>query len=228
MGMILCDYCRAQKPDLPIGENTLLRVAEVLANGSKGRAIGEIQAETSCDDLTAKKWIDHFEACCWSWPVSAGDIQVLNLIDAAFMHIQKPEHFTDYTHCDECSEHDNTLRGRTRETLRRKDLGNPGWDPLCFTTEEGIGYLFPALARFSFMPDGHAQYGCYIDQLIWHLSYEGGNNRFFRWCNAQQRAAVFALLKHLSLTRNELVIATMSEDKLTIAMSTWNTSQNET
>ena len=70
------------------------------------------------------------------------DSDILTVVQQAFCHCPKPEHFTDYGHCEECREHDDTLRVKTVETLTRDDVRHSGWDPLCFTSPEGIAYLF--------------------------------------------------------------------------------------
>jgi hypothetical protein len=66
------------------------------------------------------------------------DDAILSVVAAAFDECQRPKHFTDYTHCCECAEHDVLLRSRNRGTLTVADVGNPGWDPLCFVTNEGL------------------------------------------------------------------------------------------
>lgn len=65
------------------------------------------------------------------------DGDILTGIDAAFCGIGRPEHFTNFTHCEECAEHDELLRMRDRETLCLEDVGNPGWDPICFCSSSG-------------------------------------------------------------------------------------------
>src|SRR5262249_49177662 len=61
----------------------------------------------------------------------------------------KPEHFTKYRHCCECAEHDETLLAYDVNTIGVEQLGNPGWDPLCFATSEGFLYYLPALMRIT-------------------------------------------------------------------------------
>jgi hypothetical protein len=60
------------------------------------------------------------------------DAEVLSALGVAFAGCERPEHFTDFQHCCECAEHDELLRSRDLDTLRVEDVGNPGWDPLCF------------------------------------------------------------------------------------------------
>jgi hypothetical protein len=50
----------------------------------------------------------------------------------------KPEHFTTYRHCCECAEHDATLLAYDVNAIGVEQLGNPGWDPLCFVSPEGF------------------------------------------------------------------------------------------
>lgn len=73
------------------------------------------------------------------------DATVLAAVGAGFAGVGQPEHFTDFAHCCGCAERDELLRSRNRDTLKIEDVGNPGWDPLCFCSAEGITY-FPALA----------------------------------------------------------------------------------
>jgi hypothetical protein len=75
------------------------------------------------------------------------DLQIMSVIHEAFAAEPRPEHFTNYTHGCECAEHNELLRARDRETLGLEDVGNPGWDPICFVTAEGFRYYLPALVR---------------------------------------------------------------------------------
>ena len=79
----------------------------------------------------------------------SSDAQVLETIQQAFASSPRPRHFTNYTHCSECAEHDEVLRSRDVQTLRIEDVGNPGWDPICFISPEGFAYYVPALARLA-------------------------------------------------------------------------------
>lgn len=57
--------------------------------------------------------------------------------------VPKPAHFTDYWHCWECAEHDATLLAADVDSIGLPQLGHPGWDPLCFSSAEGILYTCP-------------------------------------------------------------------------------------
>lgn len=148
------------------------------------------------------------------------DSEVLAAIDAAFAGVSKPEHFTNYKHCEECAEHDETLRMHDRSTLLVSHVGNPGWDPLCFTSPHGKAYYMPTLARFALDPPTH-QHGWYGDQLLFHLYADGADNALIKYCNAEQRTAVAALLAHFVETRASSIEALAREDELLRAYEFW-------
>lgn len=217
----VCEYCRKSTPFLKVRESDFEAILKVLSNGSKTLAASELKHFAQCSDSEAGAWIDHLLDCMYAWPLSEADEEVLRAIDNAFAHVPKPEHFTNYMHCDECEEHDNTLRGRTRETLRRQDLGNVGWDPISFTNPEGIGYLFPALARYALLPNAWRDHDWYACQLLLHLSKEYVNNGFLAWCAPQRREAVYSLLEHLAATRLSGIEDSMYQRELRASLSAW-------
>jgi hypothetical protein len=151
------------------------------------------------------------------------DADILRLVNEAFAGCARPAHFTDHTHCEECADHDELLRSRDRETLRLEDVGNPGWDPMCFVTDAGFGYYFPALARLA-LAAPEEELDWYPRQLLFHLTYDGQANRHRRSLTPDQRGAVAALLRHLSETRPRLVEANGCADELRLAIDLWSRS----
>jgi hypothetical protein len=218
-----CHTCGTVLPQLSVDSNALDCIVRALSKGSQTIAALELRHFASCSDQEATRWVDHLLACVFTWPSSEADEAELGKIDRAFGGIEKPEHFTNYAHCEECLHHDNTLRSRTRETLRREDLGNPGWDPISFCSPEGCGYLFPALARFALLPSVWRNNDWYGQQLLFHLSYEDAENEFFRWCSPAQRAAVSGFLRYLMETRAPAVSEHGCDDELLSALQVWDT-----
>jgi len=129
------------------------------------------------------------------------DSSVLAEIDAAFGSTTRPQQFTVQDGDPECMDHDALLSSRTPSTLSLKDVGNVCWDPLCECLPAGIAYLFPALARFALARPTESGYW-YGGQLIFHLSYDGANNRFLHHCSQCHRAAVASLLAHIIESRH--------------------------
>ena len=110
-------------------------------------------------------------------------------IDEEFSAIEKPNHFTNYLHCEECREHDDTLRRHTRESISLMELGNPGWDPICFIEgPKAFQYYLPALARLA--AGRGDEY--YLDQFLFHL-----NEGRITSMSASARIAVANFLREL-------------------------------
>lgn len=149
------------------------------------------------------------------------DADILRRVHDAFATCERPTHFTDYMHCPECAEHDELLRTRTPETLTLDDVGNPGWDPLCFVEPTGFAYYFPSLARLVLVaPD--AEHDWYGPQLLFHLTYEEVTNRHFLHCTSDQRHAVALLLRHLHDTQAAWVSEWCCAEALQTAIMLWS------
>ena len=148
------------------------------------------------------------------------DMDVVALVDAAFADCLRPEHFTNHSHCSECAEHDDLLRSRDRNTLKVEDVGNPGWDPLCFATDEGFKYYVPALVRLA-LREPLPSVDWYFPQLLFHLTYKDGEVRRLPSCSDQQRDAVGLFLRHVQETRKALIMDHLCEDKLKEAIASW-------
>lgn len=122
--------------------------------------------------------------------------RVFALIDAAFAECARPEHFTNYEHCDECAEHDELLRTRNRQTLTLEDVGNPGWDPITYCTSEGIAFYLPSLVRLALDIRAGGQLN-YAQQLMFQFRWGGDDNPHYAAFTPVQRHAIAALAAHL-------------------------------
>jgi hypothetical protein len=145
------------------------------------------------------------------------DSQILDIVEQAFRSRVRPEHFTNYNHCDECEEHDELLRSRDIHTLTIKDVGNIGWDPICFVSPDGFAYYLPALARLALAQPNDV--GWYGTQLLFHLSSD--QERILA-CTPDQRNAVCAYLRHLFDTRLEIAKLYMCDDDLLQTIALWS------
>lgn len=146
------------------------------------------------------------------------DAAILADIQQAFAHCPRPAHFTDYTHCEECRDHDKSLLACDRATLSLEVVGNPGWDPICFVSPEGFAYYFPALARLALEPPTDSE-DWYVPQLLFHLLYK---EAFWQHCSPTQRAAVAALIQHLIETRAEFLDYYLCEEEVLMAWDFWS------
>lgn len=110
--------------------------------------------------------------------------------------VPKPGHFTNYTHCCECAEHDETLLSFDVDSIGLEQLGNASRDPLCFSSAEGFKYYMPALIRLTLDTIGNHQ-EVYLDQLLFHLIQDGVNNRLVTACNKEQQEFIAKFLEYL-------------------------------
>ncbi|MFN2510609.1 MAG: hypothetical protein ABR568_04105 [Pyrinomonadaceae bacterium] len=131
----------------------------------------------------------------------------------------KPTHFVDYQHCCECAEHDQTLLASDMDTIGLHELGNPGWDPLCFSSTEGLMYYMPALIRLTLdTMDNEA----YVDQMLFHLMQNGMGNRLVSSCSKEQRDFVAGFLQYLIENYSSLIeVGAFSADNILRAHEIW-------
>ena len=149
------------------------------------------------------------------------DAEIIEHTKQAFSSAGRPEHFTDFTHCEECLEHDELLRSRDLDSLKLEDVGNPGWNPVCFITPQGFRYYFPALARLA-LADPTYEFDWYLPQLLFHLTYDGPQSPHLQFCSRQQRRAVAAFLRHMAESRRKRVADARCGDELQRAVELWD------
>ena len=94
-------------------------------------------------------------------------MQTLSSIQTFYREFPKPEKFGNPEHCAECAEHNETLKAHTPESISLAELGNPGWDPICYVdTADQFRYYLPALARLACgQGDDY-----YLGQFLFHLN----------------------------------------------------------
>ena len=137
----------------------------------------------------------------------ATDAEILAEVRRAFANCPRPERFTNDTcNCDECLDHERVLSSHNVDTIGLAELGNPGWDPICFACPAGFLYFFPALARLALAPPDPSQ-DWYGAQLVFHMGYD---HPF----DPEQRQAVMRLLHHLLETRLDALADAYCIDRL--------------
>ena len=138
-------------------------------------------------EMRAEGWPADF-----AWDAEAAS--VLDRIDRAFGPVARPTTFTDVNHCCECREHDEELSVRPRMELQRADLGGAAWDPICFTSAQGVAYLFPILARYAMAPSLWPDWDWYGEQMVFHLRSQKPQDDILSLCTGEQRAAVAGMI----------------------------------
>ena len=90
--------------------------------------------------------------------------QIISEVKKVFGHFRRPDMFIRGTcRCDECMEHEADMQTFNPDDLPLDRLNNPGWDPICFASDEAFGYFMPGLAKLVL---DHAN--DYIQQFIFH------------------------------------------------------------
>jgi hypothetical protein len=137
----------------------------------------------------------------------------------AFADVPRPERFTPREHCEECAEHDETLRRFDPDTIGLEQLGNPGWDPMCYVSPEAFRYYFPALVRLALDSGGGPH--SYLSSFLFHVLHDGENNLGFRHFTRPQREATLAVLRHLRTNRSGEIEAWALQGELDDAVALW-------
>ncbi len=77
--------------------------------------------------------------CYWDGSKSKYTVELVKIRDTLikeaysfFSSYPRPQHFTNYKHCDECLDHDQKMLSVTLHTLQSSDFENECWCPLVF------------------------------------------------------------------------------------------------
>lgn len=132
--------------------------------------------------------------------------------------MDKPEHFTNHEHCDECAEHDQTLLNSSIAEISMKELGNPGWDPICFASAEGTKYYMPALIRLCFET---LQDDFYFAQLLFHLEIDGPKNELLCACDVRQRKFIHDFVEYMLLQHTQVLEDNFCGDDALRVLELW-------
>jgi hypothetical protein len=137
--------------------------------------------------------------------------------------VPKPEHFTEYKHCCECAEHDQTLLTFDVDSIGLDQLGNPGWDPFCFSSPEGLIYYMPAIVRLTVDTIDNPRES-YLNQMLFHLIKDGPGNRLVTACSEDQLRFVAQFLEYLITEHAESIAAEVfASDDILKAHEIWST-----
>lgn len=149
------------------------------------------------------------------------DEEILTQIDDVFAECQRPEHFVDLPQGLEGADHDQLLRSRDKTTLSLGDVGNVGYDPLCFINPAGFAYFFPALARLALIESSRT-HDWYATQFLFHLTCQGRENRFLIAFTPQQRRVVCRFVEYLVESRAGWADESFCSDELLTAIELWS------
>jgi len=132
--------------------------------------------------------------------------EVMAEVQGAFAGIPRPVMFIRGTcKCEECIEHEQTMQSLPATDLSLDTLANPGWDPICFASDEAFAYLLPSLVKLVLEhPDD------YIQQFLFHLE----NSDRIASLNQRQRGSLRNVLDFLTLEHADVLDNNLAVDEL--------------
>jgi hypothetical protein len=145
--------------------------------------------------------------------------QVLEDLYREFAVIERPEQFTNFEHCEECFEHNETMKSAGLETLTASHLGTAGWNPISFLTAQGFAYFMPRLMELLLQ---EAEFKCgdpFSDSMLFHLSVPADHGRFLSYMPGQCQA----ILEALKYYNHHLAHDRYSKESIDMAIRYWQT-----
>lgn len=140
-------------------------------------------------------------------------------------NVAKPIHFGNYRHCCECAEHDQTLSASDVGSIGLEQLGNAGWDPLCFSSADGLLYYMPALIRLTLDTIDNPQ-ETYLEQMLFHLIRDGEGNMLVSACSKEQRKFVADFLDYVVENHvRQIEAGVYSSDDILRAHEIWSAAE---
>jgi hypothetical protein len=135
--------------------------------------------------------------------------EAIERVRKAFGMVPRPEEFIRGTcRCEECLEHNATLAAHTPDTISNNELGNPGWDPMCFANDQAFVYYLPAMTRLAFQEEGY-----FTGQFLFHLNHGDRLSAI----NADQAASLLDALQTLIITKQRDIEIPMEKAEIDIA-----------
>jgi len=123
--------------------------------------------------------------------------EAISEVDQCFGSLPRPDIFIRGTcKCSECLEHEQTMQSLTPDELALDKLDNPGWDPMCFASDDAFAYFIPGLVRLTL---DHAD--DYVDQFLFHID----NSDRVSSLSSGQATALIHVLDYLVMKAPECV-----------------------
>jgi hypothetical protein len=129
--------------------------------------------------------------------------EIITEMQRAFSDVPRPTMFLRGTcSCEECMEHEETMQALPQHDLPFDKLENPGWDPICFASDQAYAWLLPGLVRLVLEHTDD-----YVSQFMIHLD---NTDRLALLTPVQARALLrvldFLTLEHAEALDNNLVV----------------------
>ena len=108
----------------------------------------------------------------------------------------------------------------TLETLNSEHLGNIGYAPFSFLTEQGFAHYMPRIIELAITGAGNKHGDPFLIDIIFNLYPSGDFNRFKSYSDSQCKAILNALL-YARDKYDSLLKETFYDDDIDIAIEYW-------
>jgi hypothetical protein len=146
--------------------------------------------------------------------------QIISDAYRVFSSFSRPEHFTNYDHCEECAEHDETMRECSLSDIGPEQVGNPGWSPIPFLTDDAFGYVLPRLLEMALENISNSDSDPFVFQYLLALT-PLPENRSFSYFTPEQINTVRQSLYYIRDQLGSLVADECCEENLDEAITLW-------
>lgn len=138
----------------------------------------------------------------------------------AFSSFKRPKHFTNYKHCEECAEHDETMLSCQLSNLGPNEVGQPCWSPLPFLTEKALGYVMPRLIELAVSNSPNKDGDSFIFDFLLTITPNKKHDRFASY-NKDQCDCIRNALQYIYTDLHDVSVEGCFEEELKNAIKLW-------
>lgn len=113
-----------------------------------------------------------------------------------FSSFKRPEHFTNYGHCEECALHDAALQQCALRDIGSIQVGTISWNPISFLTTDAYGYVMPRLIELSLNLELNMANELILFDWLIYITPSPENNRG-RGFSKKQKLVILNTLKYI-------------------------------
>jgi len=140
---------------------------------------------------------------------------------SGFANIARPQHFTDYAHCEECAEYDRQLQSVEGRALSASDIGTVAWGPIPFLTPQAMAYYLPRLIELALNGARNKENDPFVCQFLNQVARYGKGAKQFSCLSAEHKLLMLRSLEYISAAYLPEIEAQFYGDMLQEALHGW-------
>ena len=147
--------------------------------------------------------------------------ELISLAYKEFNEFEKPEHSTNYKHCEECNEYNELLKDVDRKELSIEQIGTVCWGPVPFLLPEAMAYYMPRFIELALLNVNNNDRDPYITQFINQIGTYPANE-ILSLFKQKHIAIVYETYKFINENYREIVECQFWEVELDEALKNWH------